>query len=546
MSRSTLPTSKPIPLQSESKSVGIWLRVSTEDQAKGESLEVHEDRARSYAQVKGWQVAEVYRLEGVSGKTVGEHPEARRMMADIKSGHISALIFSKLARLSRNNRELLEFADFFKAYDADLVSLAESIDTSTPAGRMFYNMLASMANWEREEIASRVAASVPIRAKMGLSIGGKPPYGYRMVNKQLVVDAVEAPIRVLMYQLFKEHRRIKVVAQILNDMGYKARNGGKFTDTTVNRLLRDPISKGLKRSHYTINSFSDKNKRVIDVRPESEWVYQHVPALVSEELWADVVGSMKDKQQRGVRQTKRVVHLFMGYTFCECGAKMVVPTGVKKYCCLVCKNKIGHDTLTAIFASELKGFVFDKQEVAAHRKDGQKELDRITLDISRREQRITKANQDMDMLIDLVRAGVLTMESFKERNQPNEQEIAELRKELPQLMGKRDAMQIALNSQEEVMQESQDLANRFTDMPLSEQRAIVETIVQNIKVAKDEVEISFLFNPNIVHAPDVTVYDRPQVKGARGEFKSAPSQTLPGTDNILATLRKRQSKLKII
>jgi site-specific DNA recombinase len=117
---------------SEAKSVGIWIRVSTDDQAKGESPEHHLARARAYATAKGWAVKEVYDLAGVSGKSVIEHTEAKRMMADIERGHISGLIFSKLARLARNTRELLDFADYFKDHGADLVSLQESIDTSTP------------------------------------------------------------------------------------------------------------------------------------------------------------------------------------------------------------------------------------------------------------------------------------------------------------------------------------------------------------------------------------------------------------------------------
>lgn len=80
------------------KRIGIWLRVSTEDQVRGESPETHERRARHYAEAKGWQVVEVYRLDAVSGKTVKEHPEAKRMLEDIEDGHISGLIFSKLAR----------------------------------------------------------------------------------------------------------------------------------------------------------------------------------------------------------------------------------------------------------------------------------------------------------------------------------------------------------------------------------------------------------------------------------------------------------------
>lgn len=93
------------------KTVGIWLRVSTEDQVRGESLEHHEKRARMYCESRGWAVAETYRLEGVSGKAVIATPEAQRMLADARSGRIEALVFSKLARLARNTKELLELSE---------------------------------------------------------------------------------------------------------------------------------------------------------------------------------------------------------------------------------------------------------------------------------------------------------------------------------------------------------------------------------------------------------------------------------------------------
>jgi site-specific DNA recombinase len=89
------------------KSVGIWLRVSTEFQVKDESPEHHEKRGRMYAEAKAWDVKEIYHLEAVSGKSVMDHPEAKRMLRDIKSGRITGLIFSKLARLARNTKEAL-------------------------------------------------------------------------------------------------------------------------------------------------------------------------------------------------------------------------------------------------------------------------------------------------------------------------------------------------------------------------------------------------------------------------------------------------------
>jgi site-specific DNA recombinase len=256
------------------KSIGIWIRVSTEMQVKGESPEHHEKRARLYAEAKGWEVIEVYRLEAVSGKSVMEQPETKRMLADVKGGKISGLIFSKLARLARNTKELLEFAEIFKVHDCDLISLAESIDTSTPAGRLFYTMIAAMATWEREEIADRVAASVPIRAKLGKPLSAQTSLGYRWINKEFVIDEKEAPIRKLVYELFLKNKRKKATAKALNDMGYRTRTGAKFGHTTIARLLQDTTAKGVRKANYSTGKGDNR------IKPESEWVFTSCPAIV--------------------------------------------------------------------------------------------------------------------------------------------------------------------------------------------------------------------------------------------------------------------------
>src|SRR5258708_33592833 len=92
------------------KPVGIWIRVSTEDQVKGDSPEHHERRCRSYAESRGWNGREVDRLDAVSGKAVMGAPETERMLSDVRCGRIPALGFSKLPRVAQDTREFVGIA----------------------------------------------------------------------------------------------------------------------------------------------------------------------------------------------------------------------------------------------------------------------------------------------------------------------------------------------------------------------------------------------------------------------------------------------------
>ena len=298
------------------KEVGIWIRVSSEDQAQGESPEHHEYRARSYATQKEWKIVRVYDLSAVSGKTVAEHPECQAMLEDVAQKRITGLIFSKLARLARNTKELLEFAEYFQEHDADLISLQEAIDTSNPIGRFFYTLIAGMAQWEREEIADRVKASVNVRAQLGKPLGGVAPLGYRWHGKQLVPDPDEVPIRRKIFELFVERKRFKTVARELTQAGYRTRTGSAFGYTTVRRILDDPIVIGRRRTNYSTNRRSHR-----ELKPESEWVWTEVEPIISEELWNQAQGILVERRA-GRRPARKAKQLFSGLTYCHCGTKM--------------------------------------------------------------------------------------------------------------------------------------------------------------------------------------------------------------------------------
>jgi len=475
--------------------VGIWIRVSTEDQAKGESPEHHEKRARAYAESKGWKVREVYHLEGVSGKSVKEHPEAKRMLADVARGHIQALIFSKLARLARNTRELLDFADYFRDQGADLVSLQEAIDTTSPAGRLFYTMIAAMAQWEREEISSRVAASVPIRAKLGKPLGGAAPLGYQWKNRQLIPDPEEVPIRRLIYELFLEHKRKKAVARLLNARGLRTRNGSKFTDTTVDRLIRDPSAKGIRRANHT-RSTGDKKHWVR--KPKEEWIETPIEPIISEELWVQCNALLDGTREKLKRKGRPAIHLFAGLLTCQCGAKMYTDSAYKtsKYVCRSCRNKIAVADLEAVFHDQLKGFLLDPEEIARN-------LARADLALAAKEDQLStlsseerKVRGEMERVYRAYVEDQVSVETYGRQLRPLEERLSQIETEVPRLQGEVDFMKIQLLSKDEVLSGAQDLFDRWPKLDQSEKRQIVEALVEAVRVGKTEVEFDLGYRPD--------------------------------------------------
>jgi len=468
------------------RSVGIWIRVSTEDQAQGESPEHHEERAREYAKWNGWEVKEIYNLAGVSGKTVMEHPEAKRMLADIKRGHISALIFSKLARLARNTRELLDFSDKFKEAGADMISLQEKIDTSSPAGRLFYTMIAALSQWEREEIADRVTASIKVRAKLGKSLGGAAPFGYMWKDNKLVVNPTEAPVRRLMYEMFAEDKRRKSVARRLNQAGYRTRNGSKFTDTTVQRLIQDTTGKGQYRANHTYRDLNGK----LHLKPESDWVLTPCEAIVSEELWNQCNGIIKrGKNQKPIGP--KTVHLFAGLLHCGCGGKMYVFQRSPKYVCLKCRNKIPIEDMESIFRSELENHFVSTDKVNSHLEIANRALIEKREQLETHSRQLDKVRSEMKKVYQLFQSDAVTPDGFRKLYRPLEDQEKALATELPRLQGEVDALEVKQLSATDVISEATTLHALWPKFDQKRKRQIVESITERITVTPDEIDITY-------------------------------------------------------
>jgi site-specific DNA recombinase len=478
--------------QQDVRAVGVWIRVSTEDQAKGDSPSIHKTRAEQYAQFKGWSIVETYDLSGVSGKAVLDHPEAKRMLEDVKRGRISALLFSKLARLARSTKELLEFSEIFRENDADLISLQENIDTSTPSGRLFYTMIAAMAQWEREEIVDRIKASVVTRAKMGKRVAGAAPYGYQWKDDEVVPHPDEAPVRALIYELFAEYERKGTVRRILTERGYRTRKGKEFSISTIQLLLRDPTAKGLRRSNYTQ---LENRGGSVQLKPEEEWEWHPCEAIVSKELW-ERCNAILDRQAKKAPSGPRGKYLFAGKVKCEHdGQTMYVLNESPKFVCRKCRSKIPQDDLEAIFRDRLRAFFSSREEIDAYLKTttDQIEAKASQMQVLKRE-RVSLAS-DRDKLLRGYLDGTIEPARYKQADKEAAERGEGIEQSIAALEGEIAALQVTQDSSEEVVAGAQALYDRWDGLTHEQKASVINTITEEIVVGDRDIAIHLRYVP---------------------------------------------------
>ncbi|MFA6554608.1 MAG: recombinase family protein [Candidatus Paceibacterota bacterium] len=406
------------------------------------------------------QVAHILRQErekqGLSMNLVAERAGLSQQMKDIESKHITGLLFSKLARLSRNRRELEDFSDFFNKHQADLISLSEAIDTSTAGGRMFFHLLGVFAQWEREEITERVNASVLIRAKLGKSINGSAPYGYQWKEHKLVLQPEEATIRRKAYELFLQFRRKGQVAQVLNTAGYRTREGAIWRDTSVGRILDESSAKGF----YAFNTIRHTGSWRSEPKPESEWGKVQCEPIVSEELWNQVNQIIEEQLKSWKKPGKPPVHLFSGLAHCSCGHKMYVAANNPKYFCRKCCNKIPIVDLENVVREELKTFFGQPERIAGHLQTASQNLVEKSSLLETHQREIQKVRDEMKQTHRLYLDGEITSKGFGDFYKPAEERLNQLMAELPKLEAEVDFLKVNKLSADDVLHEASSLHDR--------------------------------------------------------------------------------------
>ena len=215
-----------------------YVRVSTADQAdSGLSLEAQERKIRAQAEVSDLSIERIIVDAGASAGTLSRNG-MQELLTLVAQGRTEAIVVARLDRLTRSIRDLSELLETLAKRHVDLISTAESLDTSTATGRLVINVMASVSQWEREVIAERTAAALQEKRVQGRKTGGVAPYGFAFDGDRRIEEPTEQAVLAVIAELRGEGLTWQKVAETLNRRGLTNRAGNPWALGGLHRMAR--------------------------------------------------------------------------------------------------------------------------------------------------------------------------------------------------------------------------------------------------------------------------------------------------------------------
>ena len=325
------------------KSAGIYIRVSTFDQAReGFSLGEQEERLKEFCNFKRYNIYKVYQDAGISAKN-DKRPAYQEMIEDVKKGNINVIVALKLDRLTRSVYDIEKLMKFVNDYECDIDCMADESNTTTSNGRMVMRIMTSVSQNEIEKCSERTKFGMAGAIKNG-HIPNRTGLGFKRENKKLVPDPLTKDIIVRIFDLYLEGKSHQAIANIYNKE--KVLGKTNWYDSTIQKILSNELYKG---------------DYVNGKRTKHPTYYENViEPIVSKEKWE----SCQYQKLRNARHYERTAtYLFTNKLKCsKCGNYLgghaTTKTNGKKYYyykCNTCKTYFNEIDIE----KELKAFMLE-------------------------------------------------------------------------------------------------------------------------------------------------------------------------------------------
>ena len=236
-----------------------YIRVSTVGQAdEGVSLEMQRAKIRAWASLNDAEIVAEYADEGLSGKRADRPGRVAAIMAAKRER--AALVVYSLSRLSRSTLDTLQLTADLEKAGCDLVSLSEKLDTSTPAGRVVFRVLAVLGEFEREQIAERTRGAI-LHLKAKGQRYGSIPHGLQDEGGQLVRNEREQEVVRLVKSLRARGLSLRAISGELAKRGAFNRAGRPFNHNSINSILSSERAKVSSNCHRQDDKIRGSNRK---------------------------------------------------------------------------------------------------------------------------------------------------------------------------------------------------------------------------------------------------------------------------------------------
>ena len=326
-------------MNEEKKKCGLYMRVSTEDQAReGFSLPEQKERLESFCKFKGYEIIDYYEDAGISAKTGNHRPEFERLKNDIKAKKVNTIVALKLDRITRSIYDWENLMTFLDENDAYLDCVNDEINTTSANGKMISRLLMSVSQNEIERTSERTKIGMAGAIKQG-HIPHVAPLGYKHENKKLVIDYTTKDIVIRIFDLYYNGMSYKKISNLLNKE--KVLGKDNWRDSTIVGIIENEIYKG--------DFVHGKNTK------HPTYYEDVVEPIISKEMWEDCQ-VQKKKNSRSYQRT--LTYLYLQKLKCpKCGRILGGKATTKKngntyfyYYCNDCKIQFKEKVINDYFS----------------------------------------------------------------------------------------------------------------------------------------------------------------------------------------------------